>query len=64
MQVFVIGTRGFPDVQGGVEKHCEMLYPLIAKKGWNIRYSEESLTSIVPTLITLSSRCNFTIYGP
>lgn len=30
MRVFVIGTRGFPDIQGGVEQHCENLYPLIA----------------------------------
>jgi glycosyltransferase involved in cell wall biosynthesis len=29
-QVFVFGTRGFPLIQGGVEKHCEHLYPLIA----------------------------------
>ncbi|MCM1291172.1 MAG: glycosyltransferase family 4 protein [Prevotella sp.] len=25
----VIGLRGFPDIQGGVEKHCEALYPRI-----------------------------------
>lgn len=30
MKIFVIGTRGFPDIQGGVEQHCESLYPLIA----------------------------------
>ncbi len=29
-KVYVIGTRGFPDVQGGVEKHCEKLYPLLS----------------------------------
>lgn len=28
MKVCVFGTRGFPLVQGGVEKHCESLYPL------------------------------------
>lgn len=27
LKIFVIGTRGFPDIQGGVEKHCEELYP-------------------------------------
>ncbi|MBC6401109.1 MAG: glycosyltransferase family 4 protein [Ekhidna sp.] len=27
MRVFVIGTRGFPNMQGGVETHCEELYP-------------------------------------
>lgn len=26
MKVCVIGTRGFPEIQGGVEKHCEALY--------------------------------------
>ena len=26
MKVYVFGTRGFPGVQGGVEKHCEYLY--------------------------------------
>lgn len=26
MRIYVFGTRGFPDVQGGVEKHCEELY--------------------------------------
>lgn len=32
MKVYVFGTRGFPKVQGGVEKHCEHLYPLLAKE--------------------------------
>jgi glycosyltransferase involved in cell wall biosynthesis len=36
MKVVVIGTRGFPHIQGGVEKHCEALYPLIAEKGWGV----------------------------
>lgn len=27
MRIAVIGTRGFPDIQGGVERHCEYLYP-------------------------------------
>ncbi|MFW6275813.1 MAG: glycosyltransferase family 4 protein [bacterium] len=30
MKIFVIGTRGFPDIQGGVEQHCENLYPRLA----------------------------------
>ena len=29
-RLFVFGTRGFPCVQGGVEKHCENIYPNIA----------------------------------
>lgn len=31
MKLCVIGTRGFPQVEGGVEKHCESIYPLMAK---------------------------------
>lgn len=33
MKVAVIGTRGFPEVQGGIENHCEHLYPLLVEKG-------------------------------
>ncbi|RJO61508.1 glycosyltransferase [candidate division WS5 bacterium] len=32
MKVFVIGARGFPHVQGGIEKYCEELYSRLAKK--------------------------------
>jgi len=31
VRVFVIGTRGFPNVQGGVETHCEELYPRLVQ---------------------------------
>ena len=30
MNIAVIGFRGIPDVQGGIEKHCQELYPRIA----------------------------------
>ena len=36
MKIIVIGTRGFPGVQGGVESHCEHLYPVLVKQGFNI----------------------------
>jgi len=36
MKIFVLGTRGFPDVQGGVEKHCEQLYPRLVKLGCDV----------------------------
>jgi glycosyltransferase involved in cell wall biosynthesis len=36
MKIFVTGTRGIPDIPGGVEKHCQELYPLIASKGHEI----------------------------
>ena len=32
MKIVVTGTRGIPSIQGGVETHCEELYPLIADK--------------------------------
>ena len=36
MKIFVTGTRGIPDIPGGVEKHCQELFPLIAKKGHEV----------------------------
>ncbi|MDR1258864.1 MAG: glycosyltransferase family 4 protein [Tannerellaceae bacterium] len=30
MKIVVTGTRGFPDIQGGIETHCEELYPRVA----------------------------------
>jgi len=36
MKIFVLGTRGFPNVQGGVEKHCEELYPRLAAQGFDV----------------------------
>ena len=36
IKVFVLGTRGFPAVPGGVEKHCEQLYPRLVKMGVDV----------------------------
>jgi glycosyltransferase involved in cell wall biosynthesis len=36
IKIFVTGLRGFPDVQGGVETHCEHLYPRLADLGCEI----------------------------
>ncbi len=36
MRIFVAGTRGIPDIPGGVEKHCQELYPLIAQMGHEV----------------------------
>lgn len=33
MKICILGTRGFPMIQGGVEKHCESLYPLCNHTG-------------------------------
>lgn len=59
LKIAVTGTRGFPDIQGGVENHCEHLYTQLAKKGNEIivytrepyvRYtqSEYKRVSLVP----------------
>lgn len=31
MKIYVFGTRGFPNIQGGVESHCEKLYSSMPK---------------------------------
>lgn len=34
--VIMLGLRGLPNVQGGVEKHVEALAPLLVKRGWDV----------------------------
>jgi glycosyltransferase involved in cell wall biosynthesis len=36
MKIVVIGTRGIPLIPGGVETHCEELYPRIAAMGHDV----------------------------
>jgi glycosyltransferase involved in cell wall biosynthesis len=36
MKVFVLGTRGFPGIQGGIEKHCAELYPRLNALGCRV----------------------------
>ncbi len=36
MKIFVTGTRGIPDIPGGIEKHCQEIYPLIAAMGHEV----------------------------
>ena len=36
MKIVVIGTRGIPCILGGVETHCEELFPRIAKKNVDV----------------------------
>lgn len=36
LRVAVLGTRGFPNVQGGIETHCENLYPRLVERGCEI----------------------------
>jgi glycosyltransferase involved in cell wall biosynthesis len=36
MKIAVIGTRGIPNIQGGVETHCQELYPRLIELGCDI----------------------------
>ena len=36
MKIVVTGTRGIPGIMGGVETHCEELFPRIARKGFDV----------------------------
>lgn len=36
MRVAVVGTRGIPNVQGGIETHCQHLFPRLAEKGFEV----------------------------
>ncbi len=36
MKIFVTGTRGIPDIPGGVERHCQELYPRIVAAGHKV----------------------------
>jgi len=36
LKIAVLGTRGFPHIQGGVEAHCENLYPQLVKRGCDV----------------------------
>lgn len=36
MKIIVTGTRGIPNVMGGVETHCEELFPRIARRGLDV----------------------------
>ncbi len=35
-KIVVTGTRGIPNVMGGVETHCEELFPRIAERGFDV----------------------------
>jgi len=36
LRIVILGTRGFPNVQGGVEKHCECLSVNLVKQGCDV----------------------------
>ena len=36
MKIVVTGTRGIPNVMGGVETHCEELFPRLVRRGFDV----------------------------
>lgn len=42
MKIIVTGLRGFPDIQGGIETHCEELYPRLSDLGCDINVVRRS----------------------
>lgn len=36
MKIVITGTRGIPHIMGGVETHCEQLYPRLAAMGFDL----------------------------
>lgn len=42
MKILVLGLRGFPAVQGGVETHAEHLYPELVKLGFDVTVAVRS----------------------
>lgn len=50
MKIIVTGTRGIPNIMGGVETHCEELFPRIVRDGFEVvvirrsNYVRDSLT--------------------
>ncbi len=37
LRIAILGTKGFPDVQGGIERHCQELYRRLALMGCKVR---------------------------
>jgi len=47
MRIVVTGTRGIPDILGGVETHCEELFPRIARKDIDVTLIRRKATSMI-----------------
>lgn len=51
MKIVVTGTRGIPNIMGGVETHCEELFPRVVERGFDVTvvrrksYVRDTLTS-------------------
>lgn len=48
MRIVVVGTRGIPEIQGGVETHCQELYPRLVALGHDVYVIRRS-SYVTPT---------------
>ena len=48
MRIYVFGTRGFPNIQGGVEIHCENLYTNMSEDKQIVVFRRKSFLSSKP----------------
>ncbi len=42
MKILVCGTRGIPSISGGIETHCEALFPILAQRGVDVTICRRS----------------------
>lgn len=47
MKVVVTGTRGIPNILGGVETHCEELFPRMVQKDIDITIVRRKVTFMI-----------------
>jgi glycosyltransferase involved in cell wall biosynthesis len=66
MKIVVTGTRGIPNIQGGIETHCEELFPRISKLGFDINLVRRScyISPNEAKLKEFNGVKLFTIYAP
>lgn len=64
MKIFITGSRGIPDIPGGVEKHCQELYPLIANMGHDVHVATRKSYVLNKQQHTWNNVNLVPIYGP
>ena len=52
MKICVVGLRGLPDVMGGVEMHCEQLFPLLKQRRPNYLFTIIGRKAYLPNHIS------------
>lgn len=77
LRIAVLGLRGFPEIQGGVERHCQELYPRLTKydcditvlarkgyvKAYPYRYNGVKIIPLwAPKIKSLEAICH-TVFG-